>query len=61
NIGGSIVGGLILGVLETFATSYLSHYLGSGSQDVICLSVIIAILLFKPNGIFGKSVKSAVE
>lgn len=61
NIGGSIVGGLILGFLETFATTYLSQYLGSGSQEFICLTVIIAILLLKPNGIFGKSVKSAVE
>jgi len=61
NIGGSIVGGLILGFLETFATTYLSQYLGSGSQEFICLSVIILILLLKPNGIFGKTVKSAAE
>lgn len=61
NIGGSIVGGLILGFLEAFATTYLSQYLGSGSQEFICLAVIIAILLLKPNGIFGKTVKSAVE
>ena len=61
NIGGSIVGGLILGFLETFATTYLSQYFGSGSQEFICLTVIIAILLLKPNGIFGKTVKSAVE
>ncbi|MDR1546425.1 MAG: branched-chain amino acid ABC transporter permease [Deltaproteobacteria bacterium] len=61
SIGGSIVGGLILGFLEAFATTYLSNYLGSGSQEFICLTVIIVILLIKPNGIFGKSVKSAVE
>jgi branched-chain amino acid transport system permease protein len=61
NIGGSIVGGLILGFLETLATSYLSVYLGGGSQEFICLTVIIAILLFKPNGLFGKAVKSASE
>jgi branched-chain amino acid transport system permease protein len=61
NIGGSIVGGLLLGFLETLATSYLSVYFGSGSQEFICLTVIIAILLFKPNGLFGKAVKSASE
>ncbi|MDR1110102.1 MAG: branched-chain amino acid ABC transporter permease [Deltaproteobacteria bacterium] len=61
SIGGSIVGGLILGFLETFATTYLSVYLGSGSSEFVCLAVIITILLIKPNGIFGKSVKSAVE
>jgi branched-chain amino acid transport system permease protein len=61
NIGGSIVGGLLLGFLETLATSYLSVYLGSGSQEFICLTVIIASLLFKPNGLFGKAVKGASE
>ncbi|MDR1676933.1 MAG: branched-chain amino acid ABC transporter permease [Deltaproteobacteria bacterium] len=61
SIGGSIVGGLLLGFLEAFATTYLSQYLGSGSQEFICLTVIIAILLLKPNGIFGKAVKSASE
>jgi branched-chain amino acid transport system permease protein len=61
SIGGSIVGGLILGLLESFSTTYLSQYLGSGSQEFISLAVIIAILLLKPNGIFGKAVKSASE
>ncbi|MDR1296891.1 MAG: branched-chain amino acid ABC transporter permease [Deltaproteobacteria bacterium] len=61
SIGGSIAGGLILGVLEAFAITYLSQYLGSGSSEIICLTVIITILLIKPNGIFGKAVKSAVE
>ncbi|MEL7563439.1 MAG: branched-chain amino acid ABC transporter permease [Dehalobacterium sp.] len=58
NVGASIVGGLIVGLLETI--SYFQF--GSGWQDVISLTVIILILLFKPNGIFGKKgVKSSVE
>lgn len=58
NVGASIVGGLIVGLLET--VSYFQF--GAGWQDVISLVVIILILLFKPNGIFGKKgVKSAVE
>ena len=58
NVGASIVGGLIVGLLETVTYSYF----GGGWQDVISLSVIILILLFKPNGLFGKKgVKSAVE
>lgn len=58
NVGGSIVGGLIVGILET-ASVYL---LGSEWQDVFSLSIIILILLIKPNGIFGKKgVKSAAE
>lgn len=58
NVGASIIGGLIVGLLETIA--YFQF--GAGWQDVISLVVIILILLFKPNGIFGKKgVKSAVE
>jgi branched-chain amino acid transport system permease protein len=58
NIGASIIGGLIVGLLETI--SYFQF--GAGWQDVISLIVIIIILLVKPNGIFGKKgVKSAAE
>ena len=58
NLGGSIAGGLLVGLLETVTYTYF----GGGWQDVISLSVIIMILLFKPSGLFGmKGVKSAVE
>lgn len=58
NVGASIIGGLIVGLLETVTYSYI----GGGWQDVISLSVIIMILLFKPNGLFGvKGVKSVLE
>lgn len=58
NLGASIIGGLIVGLLETI--SYFQF--GAGWQDVISLAVIIVILLIKPNGIFGKKgVKSAAE
>ena len=50
NIGGCIVGGIIVAMLETIAI----YTLGMGWQDVISLGVIILILLIKPNGIFGK-------
>lgn len=58
NVGASIFGGLIVGLLETF--SYTKF--GAGWQDVISLAIIILILIFKPRGIFArKGVKSAVE
>lgn len=53
NIGGSIVGGLIVGALEAAST----YYIGASWQDVFSLSIIILILLIKPNGIFGKNTK----
>lgn len=57
NVGGAIPGGFLLGILET-----LSYYVfGAGWQDVISLSVLILILLFKPGGLFGSEVKGIWE
>lgn len=57
NVGASIVGGLIVGMLET-----LSYYvLGAGWQDAASLCIIILILLFKPAGLFGSEVKGVWE
>jgi branched-chain amino acid transport system permease protein len=54
NTAGAIPGGFILGLLETF-----SYYaLGSGWQDVMSLSILILILLFKPAGLFGSRVRN---
>ncbi len=49
NIEATIVGGLIVGLIE-MASSYT---FGSNYQNIICLSIIILILLFKPAGLFG--------
>lgn len=58
NIGASILGGLIVGLLETF--SYMKF--GSGWQDVVSLVIIMMILIFKPRGLFAtKGVKSVSE
>jgi len=58
NVGGSIVGGFMVGILET--VTY--YFLGGGWQDVVSLSVLILILLFKPSGLFGTTeVKGRLE
>ncbi|HHU94408.1 MAG TPA: branched-chain amino acid ABC transporter permease [Alcaligenaceae bacterium] len=53
NIGAAIAGGIILGVVEIFGASYLS----SEYRDAYGLFVFLMVLLFKPEGLFGKSVK----
>lgn len=57
NVTAPVVGGFIVGMLETF--SY--YFLGAGWQDVISLTVIIIILLVKPSGLFGTGVKGVWE
>jgi len=49
NIGGAMVGGLVIGLGETFTSGYLS----SQFQDLIVFSVLIVFMLFRPTGIRG--------
>lgn len=49
SIGGAIIGGIIIGLLETFTGGYLSPSL----RDVLPYIVLVLILLVKPYGLFG--------
>jgi branched-chain amino acid transport system permease protein len=49
NIPGAMVGGFVLGVVETLVSGYLS----STYRDAIAFVVLIVILLFRPTGLFG--------
>lgn len=49
SIGGAIIGGLIIGLLETFTGGYVSTSL----KEVVPYMVLVFILLVKPYGLFG--------
>jgi len=49
SIGGAILGGLIIGLLETFTGGYIS----TGLREVVPYIVLIMILMVKPYGLFG--------
>ena len=49
NLAGAALGGLIIGVTETFVSGYIS----SSFRDAIAFSILILILLFRPSGILG--------
>lgn len=53
NMGAAIAGGIVLGIVEVFGASYLS----SEYRDAYGLLVFLTVLLLKPEGLFGKSVK----
>jgi branched-chain amino acid transport system permease protein len=53
SIGGAIIGGLTIGVLENIMGSYLDVYLGGGVKEVAPFIVLIVILMIKPYGLFG--------
>jgi branched-chain amino acid transport system permease protein len=64
NIRGAMVGGILLGVLEMFAAANLSILsagtLGAEYKDVFAFAILIIVLIFKPEGIFGKAVTEKV-
>lgn len=50
SVPGAALGGLILGLTESFATGYIS----SDYEDVFAFAILVFILIFKPAGILGK-------
>jgi branched-chain amino acid transport system permease protein len=53
SIPGAMLGGLILGLLESFGTQIPG--VGSAWKDVFSFSILILVLVFKPTGLLGKS------
>jgi branched-chain amino acid transport system permease protein len=55
SIGGAIVAGITLGILENVAAGYLDPLLpaGGGLANVFPFIVIIIVLIFRPYGLFG--------
>ena len=56
SIPGAMIGGLLLGIIEILAKSYISSQL----SDAIVFSVLIIVLLVKPTGIMGKVIQEKV-
>ena len=61
NIPGAMVGGLVLGLLEAFAASYLSLLTGGAFgaeyKDIFAFSMLILFLIFRPRGLLGEVVR----
>ncbi len=61
NIPGAMLGGLVLGILEAFAASYLSLLTGGAFgaeyKDILAFSILILILIFRPKGLLGEVVR----
>ena len=56
SIPGAMLGGVLLGVIETFSKAYLS----TEFSDAIVFLVLIIVLLVKPAGLLGKQVQEKV-
>ncbi len=56
SIPGAMLGGVLLGLIETFSKAYISPQF----SDAIVFAVLIVILLVKPAGLLGKQVQEKV-
>jgi branched-chain amino acid transport system permease protein len=51
---GAVVAGIIMGLIQQFASGYLDGNWGlNGTADVLPYIILLVILLFKPHGLFG--------
>ncbi|MGH7829576.1 MAG: branched-chain amino acid ABC transporter permease, partial [Candidatus Binatia bacterium] len=61
NLPGAVLGGLVLGIMEALAASYLSiatdGAFGAEYKDVFAFAVLILILIFRPRGLMGEAVR----
>jgi branched-chain amino acid transport system permease protein len=57
SIPGAVAGGLLVGLTEVLVT-YLPH--GSEYKDAAAFVILIAVLLIKPTGLFGRHVSEKV-
>ncbi|MGH8699849.1 MAG: branched-chain amino acid ABC transporter permease [Burkholderiales bacterium] len=60
NLAGAMLGGLLLGVIESLGAGYIGAltggFLGSHYQDVFAFVVLILVLVFRPSGLLGERV-----
>jgi len=59
SLGGAIIGGFVVGIVEGLAASYLSGVKVGGFhfgdvKDVTAFAIMVLVLMFRPHGIFGK-------
>jgi len=58
NVGGAVLGGLLLGVIESLAAGYIGDLtggvLGSNYRDIFAFLVLVMVLVLRPSGLLGQ-------
>jgi len=54
SVPGVLVAGLIIGICEALAAGYLDKLVGGGTRDVVASVIILATVLIRPHGLFGR-------
>jgi branched-chain amino acid transport system permease protein len=56
SVPGAIIGGLIVGAVESLAAGYLDPLVGGGTKDFAPYVLMILVLMVKPYGLFGQEI-----
>jgi len=56
SVPGAVVGGLLIGAIESVAAGYVDPYVGGGTKDFIPYVLMIVVLMFRPYGFFGREI-----
>ena len=56
SVPGAILGGLIVGGVESVAAGYIDPYVGGGTKDFAPFIIMILALMFRPYGFFGREI-----
>jgi branched-chain amino acid transport system permease protein len=60
NLTGALLGGIVLGMIESFGAAYLSLFthgaFGAEYKDILAFGILIVILIFRPSGLLGQTV-----
>lgn len=58
NVAGAMLGGMLLGVIESLASGYIGELtggvLGSNYRDIFAFLVLVTVLVFRPSGLLGQ-------
>ncbi len=56
SVPGAILGGLIVGGVESVAAGYIDPYVGGGTKDFVPYIIMILALMIRPYGFFGREI-----
>jgi branched-chain amino acid transport system permease protein len=54
SVGGAIIGGLAIGLIENLAGGYLDKLLGGGIKEITSFVIVLLVMMIRPYGLFGK-------
>jgi branched-chain amino acid transport system permease protein len=56
SVPGAVLGGLIIGAVESVAAGYVDPYVGGGTKDFLPYVLMILALMIRPYGFFGREI-----